>query len=91
MQNIKWTLRHGLLFSFTVFKYVNLIIGKKKINFRENWLIFWGIWGEDELILGIWGATAKYFQGAEEVFIRDSGRSSIFRGNKGAKTPLWAS
>ena len=34
------------------------------INFREDWLIFLGIWGEAELILGILGAKEKYFQGA---------------------------
>ena len=37
-----------------------------QIHFRENWLIFLEIWGEAELILGIWGAEEKYFHGAEE-------------------------
>ena len=40
----------------------------------EIWLIFLGIWEEAELILSIWGAIAKYFQGAEIVF-SDLGRS----------------
>ena len=39
------------------------------MHFRENWLIFLGIWGEAELILRIWGAKEKYFQGAEEFWI----------------------
>ena len=30
--------------------------------FRENWLIFWGIWGEAELILGILGANENTFR-----------------------------
>ena len=36
------------------------------MQFRENLLIFLGIWGEVELILRIWGAKEKYFRGAEE-------------------------
>ena len=48
------------------------------MHFRENWLIFWGIWGEAELILWIWGAKEKYFQGAGEF-----GRSvHYFQGSK---------
>ena len=38
------------------------------MQFRENWLIFLGIWGEAKLILRIWGAKEKYFQGAEEFW-----------------------
>ena len=40
---------------------------------RENWLIFLGIWGEAELILGIWGA--KYFKGSQGIFFMYLGRS----------------
>ena len=58
MQNMKWILSHALVYSFIVFEYVNLILQK---TFRENWFIFWEIWGEVELFLGIWGAKAKYF------------------------------
>ena len=47
---------------------------ERKIHFRENWLIFWGISEEAELILRICGAKEKYFQGAEESS-RDLGRS----------------
>ena len=32
---------------------------ERKIHFVENWLIFLGIWGEAELILGICGARQK--------------------------------
>ena len=38
---------------------------KEKYILGENWLIFFGIWGEAELILRTWGAKEKYFQGAE--------------------------
>ena len=48
---------------------------KRKIHFRENWLIFLGIWGEAELILRSWRAKEKYFQGAEEFSFMDLGRS----------------
>ena len=45
------------------------------MHLRENWLIILGIWGEAELILKIWGAKEKYFQGDEESSLRDFGRS----------------
>ena len=45
------------------------------MHFRENQLIFWGIWGEAEIILRIWGAKEKYFQGAEKFSFGDLGRS----------------
>ena len=49
---------HALVNSFIVFKVMNLILNNLewKIYFRENWHIFWGIWGDAELILGILGA-----------------------------------
>ena len=39
---------------------------ERKIHFRENMLIFLGIWGETKLILRIWGAKEKNYQGTEE-------------------------
>ena len=57
---------------------------EKTLYFRKNWLIFWGIWGEAELILRIWGAKEKYFQGFGEI-------NALFSGIKGAQTPLGAS
>ena len=63
---------------------------ERKIHFRENWLIFWGIWGEAELILKIWGAKEKYIQGAVEFSFKDFGRSMhyfiIFR-DQGSTDP----
>ena len=35
---------------------------ERKIHFRENWFIFWGIWGEAALILRIWGAKENIFR-----------------------------
>ena len=56
---------------------------ERKIHFSENWLIFWGIWGEAELILRILGAKEKYFQGAEEFSFRDLGISMhYFQGSR---------
>ena len=58
----------------------------------ENWLIFWGIWGEAELILRVWGAKEKYFQGAGKFSLRDLGEiNSLFSGIKAAQTPWGAS
>ena len=61
---------------------------ERKIHFRENWLIFLGIWGEAELILRIWGAKEKYFQGNEAFSFRDLGRSlHYFQGSRGPRPP----
>ena len=66
---------------------------ERKIPLRENWLIFWGIWGEAALIIRILGANEKYFQGADEFFGGGGfgGDQCIFLGIKGAQTPLGAS
>ena len=42
----------------------------------------------DMIILRIWGAKEKYFQGVEEFSCRDLGRSALFSGIKGAQIPL---
>ena len=69
---------------------------ERNIHFRESWLKFLGIWGEAELILRVWGAKEKYFQGAEEFSFRDfffffwgggGGVNALFSGIKGAQTP----
>ena len=53
---------------------------ERKIHFRENWLIFLGIWGEAELILRIWGARENAsFSGIKEAQTpRGMGDSSIY-------------
>ena len=44
----------------------------------DNWFIFLRIWGEAELILRIWGAKERYFQGAGEFSFMDLGRSTQY-------------
>ena len=64
---------------------------ERKIRFRENWLIFWGNWEEAELILRIWGAKERYFQGAEEFSVMDLERSMhYFQGSREHRPP-WGS
>ena len=76
---IKWIVSHALVYSFIVLKYMNLTLWKKHILGRIGLhCIFWGIWGETELILRILEAKAKYFKGAEEFSFRDSGRSILY-------------
>ena len=56
--------------------------------FRENWLIFWGIWGEAELFFSdleskgkiLLGSRGNNFQGLGEI-------NAILSGIKGAQTP----
>ena len=59
------------------------------INLRENWLVFLGIWGEAELILGIWGAKEKYYQGAEVLSFRELGRSMHYFQGSREHRPTW--
>ena len=56
--------------------------------FRENCLIFLGIWGESELFLWIWGAKAKYFLGAEEIILGILGDQCISFRDQGRTDPL---
>ena len=62
------------MYSFIVFKYVNLPIWKEKYVLGRIGLFLGGFLGEAELILRIWGPKEKYFQGAEEFSFRDLGR-----------------
>ena len=81
------------MYSFIVFKYVNLSLRKETIHFRENIFIFLGIWGEAGLILRIWGAKEKCFQRAEEFSFMDVGRSMHYfqRSREHRPCPLGAS
>ena len=59
------------------------------MNFRENWLRFWGFGGEVEFILGIWIAKAFrelgiFFQGFWNI-------NTIILGSKEGQNPLGAS
>ena len=53
------------------------------MHFRENWLIFLGIWGEADLILRIWGAKENNFRE-----LRNFGRSvHYFQGSREHRPP----
>ena len=53
------------------------------MHFRENWLIFLGIWGKAELILRIWGAKENTFRE-----LRNFGRSvHYFQGSREHRPP----
>ena len=64
---------------------------ERTLHFRENGLIFWGIWGEAELILKIWGAKEKCFQGAEVLFSGIWGDKCIIFRDQGSTSSLGAS
>ena len=63
---------------------------ERKLHFRENWLIFLGIWGEAELILRIWGAKKNIFRelrsflsgiwGDQCIIFRDQGSTDAHGG-----------
>ena len=56
---------------------------ERALYFGMNWLMSWGIWGEAELILRIWGAKENIFRelryfvsgirGDKFVIFRDQG------------------
>ena len=57
----------------------------------ENWLIFWGRWGEAELFLGILGANANTFRGTRTLFSGRRGDQRIIFRDQGSTDPLGAS
>ena len=64
-----------------------ILILRKKIHFRENWLIFLGIWGEAELFLGIWGAKANKFREKRKLFSGSWGDQCIIFRDLGSTYP----
>ena len=57
------------------------------MHFKENWLIFWGNWGEAELILGICEARQNTFRELMKFFFQGFWEiNALF---KGAQTPPW--
>ena len=60
---------------------------ERKIHFRENWLIFWGIWGEAELILRIWGAKENNFRELRNFLSWILGDDRIIFRDQGSKDP----
>ena len=68
-----------------------ILIYGKKIHFRENWLIFLGIWGEAELSLGFWGAKANNFREKKKLFSGSWGDQCIISRDLGSTYPPGAS
>ena len=60
MYFIKIIICHVLMYSFIVVCDFNPT--ERKRHIRENWLVFWGIWGEAGLILGICEARQNTFR-----------------------------
>ena len=63
-----------------------LILGRK-IHFRENWLIFLGIWGEAEQFLGIWGAKTNNSREKRKLFLGIWGDQCIIFRDLGSTSP----
>ena len=61
---------------------------ERKIHFRENWLIFWGILGDAELILRIWGAKENTFVEQKNFLSRICGDQCIIFSDQGITDPL---
>ena len=60
------------------------------IHFRENWLIFLGIWGEAELFLGIWGVKANTFRETRTLSAgRRGDQCIILRDQESTDPPPW--
>ena len=77
-----------VLYSFIVFKHVNLIIRKEKYILGRMGLYFLGgIWGRNCIILGILGAKAKYFQGAKNFFVGFGEINAFFGGTREHRPP----
>ena len=55
--------------------------------FRENWLIFLGIWGAAGLFLGIWGAKANTFRETRTLFAERRGDQFIIFRDQGSRDP----
>ena len=58
------------VYSFMVFKYVNLILWQEKYILGRIGLYFWGF-GEKLNLFKDFGSKGKYFEGAEEFSFRD--------------------
>ena len=70
---------------------MNLILCKDKYILGRIGLYYGGIWGEAELILRIWRAKEKYFQGAEEFSSGIWGDQCIIFRDQGSTDPPGAS
>ena len=64
---------------------------ERKIYFRENWLIFMGIWGETELILRVCGAKENTFRELRNFLSGIWGDQCIIFRDQGSTDPSGAS
>ena len=64
---------------------------ERTLHFRENLLTFWGIWGEAELILRIWGAKENIFRELRYFLSGIWGDKCIIFRDQGSKDPPGAS
>ena len=60
---------------------------ERKIYFRENWLVFWGIWREAELILRIWGAKENTLRELRNFLSGIWGDQCIIFSDQGSTDP----
>ena len=60
---------------------------ERTLHFRENWLIFWGIWGEAELILSIWVAKENIFRELRYFLLGIWGDKCIIFRDQGSTDP----
>ena len=89
MYNVKYKViikssAHVQLHSFQVCEFNPM---ERTLHLREDGLIFWGIWGEAELILRIWGAKENIFRRLRSF----QGFGKIFRDQGSTDTPPGAS
>ena len=59
------------------------------MHFRENLHIFLGIWGEAELLLGIWEARQNTFREQRKIFSGIWGDQYIIFRDQGSTDPPW--
>ena len=70
---------------------MNLTLRNKKTHFRENWLLFWGIWGPAELILGFWEQRQNSFREQRNLLSEIPGDRYIISREQGSTALLGAS
>ena len=69
--------------------YVNFVLNRKNIFFRENWLKFLGIWGAAELIWGFGEHKQNTFRELRQKISGIWGDQSIIFRELWSKDPPW--
>ena len=75
------------MYKFIVFKVCEFNPMERTLHFRENWLTFWGIWGEAELILRIWVQRKTIFRELRYFLSGIWGDKCIIFRNQGSTDP----